>query len=311
MLSSTATGAANTINVSVSNASSTTAPLNSLAVTTTAASDSTAGSESAISTGNGWTQSAYAQDAEFTINGTAATSATNTVTTALNGVTLNLTSAAIDTTGKAPQTLTVAADTTTQATDIENFVSDYNSVVSTISSLTSFNSSASAGSQGGPLLGDSTVNLIQSALGNIVSGSVTSNGVTSTLASIGISLNTDGTLTLDTNTLNTALTNNPTQVSALFNLTNGVGEQLNTSINTFTSSGGILDQRTAVFSSDLANVKTQSTALTAYQAQLTSQYTAQFTALQSLMATTENDTQYLTQLFGGADSAGALASGKS
>jgi flagellar hook-associated protein 2 len=310
VLSSTATGAANTISVSVSNTTSG-SPLNSLGVTTTAAVDSTPGSESTISTGNGWTQSAYAQDAEFTINGTAATSATNTVTTALTGVTLNLTAAAIDTTGKSPQTVTVAADTSAQASDIETFVSDYNSVVSTISSLTAFNSSGSAGSQGGPLLGDSTVNIISDALGNIVSGSVSANGVTATLASIGISLNADGTLTLDQNTMNTALANDPSQVSALFNLTNGVGAQLNNSVNTFTASDGILAQRTAVFSSDLTNVKTQSTALTAYEAQLTSQYTAEFTSLQSLMATTQNDTQYLTQLFGGSDSAGALATNKS
>ena len=312
VLSSDATGAANTINVSVTNASSTSAPLNDLAVTTTPASDSTAGSESEIS-GTGWTQSAYAQDAEFTINGTAATSATNTVTTALNGITLNLTAAAIDTTatsttaGTSPQTLTVAADTTTQATDIENFVSDYNTVVSTISTLTAFDSTASAGSQGGPLLGDSTVNIIQSALGGIVSGSVQANGVTATLSNVGITLNSDGTLSLDTTTLNTALQNDPNQVSALFNLTNGVGEQLNTSINVFTQSNGILAQRTAVFTSDLQNVTTQSNALTAYAAQLTSQYSAEFTSLDTLMASTQSDSAYLTQLFGGADSAGALA----
>ncbi|RFU47467.1 flagellar filament capping protein FliD [Paraburkholderia sp. DHOC27] len=311
VLNSKSTGAASTINVTVSNAASSTSPLNSLGVTTTAASDSTAGSTSTISTGNGWTQSAYAQDAEFTINGTAATSSTNTVTTALTGVTLNLTADAIDSTGSKPQTLTVAADTTTQATDIENFVSEYNSVVSTIASLTAFDSTQSAGSQGGPLLGDTTTNIIQNALGNIVSSSVTSGGVSATLADVGISLNADGTLTLDTSTLTTALQNDPNQVSTLFNLTNGVGAQLNNSINTFASTGGILDQRTAVYSADLTNVKTQATALTAYSSQLTTQYTNEFTALDSLMATTENDTQYLTQLFGGANSAGALASGKS
>jgi flagellar hook-associated protein 2 len=311
VLSSTATGAANTINVNVTGASSPTAPLNSLGVTTTAASDSTAGSTSQISTGNGWTQSASALDAEFTINGTTATSATNTVTTALSGVTLNLTAAAVDSTGKSPQTLTVAADTTTQATDIENFVSEYNTVVSTISSLTSFNSSAAAGSQGGPLLGDSMVTIIQSKLGGVVSSSVKASGVTATLSSVGITLNSDGTLSVDTTTLNTALQNDPSQVSALFNLTNGIGQQLNTDINTFTQTGGIIDQRTTALTDDLKNVTTQSNALTTYAQQLTTQYNNEFTAQNTLMATTNNDTQYLTQLFGGANSAGALANGGS
>jgi flagellar hook-associated protein 2 len=51
--------------------------------------------------------------------------------------------------------------------------------------------------------------------------------------------------------------------------------------------------------------------LTAYTAQLTSQYQAQFTALNTLMATMNNNAQYLTQLFGGTNSAGALATGAS
>ena len=59
----------------------------------------------------------------------------------------------------------------------------------------------------------------------------------------------------------------------------------------------------------LTNVTTQANALTAYTTQLTSQYSAQFTALNNLMATTNTNSEYLTELFGGANSAGALADG--
>ncbi|MGA7814982.1 MAG: flagellar hook protein FliD, partial [Caballeronia sp.] len=52
-------------------------------------------------------------------------------------------------------------------------------------------------------------------------------------------------------------------------------------------------------------------ALATYTAQLTNQYQAEFTALNSLMATTNNNSQYLTQLFGGANSAGAYATASS
>jgi flagellar hook-associated protein 2 len=51
--------------------------------------------------------------------------------------------------------------------------------------------------------------------------------------------------------------------------------------------------------------------LTAYTAQLTSQYNNQFSALNNLLATTNSNSQYLTQLFGGANSAGTLANGGS
>ncbi|TCF96684.1 hypothetical protein BZM26_36135 [Paraburkholderia strydomiana] len=53
-----------------------------------------------------WTQSSAAQDAEFPINGIAASGSTNAVTSAISGVTLNLTSAAV-TTPATTQTLTV------------------------------------------------------------------------------------------------------------------------------------------------------------------------------------------------------------
>jgi flagellar hook-associated protein 2 len=97
----------------------------------------------------------------------------------------------------------------------------------------------------------------------------------------------------------------------LFSSTNGIAEQLNTNITSYTSSTGIIQNRTDALNNDLTSISNQQTSLAAWQAQLTSQYTAQFTALDTLMATMNNNTQYLTQLFGGTNSAGALATNKS
>jgi flagellar hook-associated protein 2 len=303
VLSSTATGASNVINVSVSNLSDDNG-LSSLGVTSTAGNDT--GTDSSItSTGSiAWTQSTKAQDAEFSINGTDATSASNSVTTALSGVTINLTAAAAESANQS-QTITVATDTSTQISDIENFVTDYNNVVSAMSSLSSFSSAGS--SANGALVGDSMLTTIQTTLGNIVSG--TAGG--STLSALGISLQSDGQLTVDTSTLTNAVTNDPAQVASVFNSTDGIAEQLNTSINAFTESNGVIADRSTALNDDLTSVATQQTALAAYTAQLTSQYNNEFTALNNLMATTNENSQYLTQLFGGADSAGALASATS
>jgi flagellar hook-associated protein 2 len=306
VLSSTTTGAANTITVNVSNLADDNG-LSSLGVTSAQGATTTSGASTIASAGSiAWSQSTAAQDAQFTLNGTSASSASNTVTTVLTGVTMNLSAAAVGTT----QSLTIAPDTSTQVNDIETFVSDYNAVVSTMSSLSSFNSSAAAGSQGGPLLGDSMLNTIQSTLGNIVSGSVSNSGVTATLSSLGISLESNGQLSVDSSALASAVQSNPSQVAALFNSTNGVAAQLNTSISAFTKTGGIVDIRTDKLTSDLQTVTTRSNALSTYTQQLTSQYHAKFTALNSLMATTNNNSQYLTQLFGGAKSAGAMATNK-
>ena len=306
VLSSTATGASNVINVSVSNLSDDNG-LSSLGVTSSAGNDSggSGGLSSVTSAGSiAWTQNTSAADAEFTINGTAATSASNSITSALSGVTINLTAAAAESANNT-QTLTVATDTSTQISDIENFVTEYNSVVSAMSSLSAFSSAGS--SANGALVGDSMLTTIQTTLGNIVSG--TAGG--STLSALGISLQSDGQLTVDTTTLTNAVTNDPAQVASVFNSTDGIAEQLNTSINSFTASNGVIADRSTALNDDLKSVATQQTALAAYTAQLTSQYNNEFTALNNLMATTNENSQYLTQLFGGANSAGALASATS
>jgi flagellar hook-associated protein 2 len=229
------------------------------------------------------------------------------VTGAISGVTINLAAASAGTT----QTLTIAQDTAAQNTAINNFVSLYNTVVTTMTALTSFNAGASSQ---GPLLGDSTMQTIKNNLAMIVGGAVGSGSTGATLAAIGVTLKddpADGTMVVDNTALNSALTNNPATVAALFNSTNGIAEQLSNSITTFTQAGGIIDTRNTALNTDLKSIAAQQTALADYTTQLTNQYQAQFTALNTLMATMNNNSQYLTALFGGANSAGALASNKS
>jgi flagellar hook-associated protein 2 len=271
--------------------------------------DSTDGLQSIAST-NGTTsnykEQSKAQDALFSIDGTNVQSASNTVTGAITGVTLNLAAASATTT----QTLTITPDNTSATTAINAFVSAYNSFVSTASSLTSFDSTASAGSQGGPLIGDAMLNSIVNSLATTISQGVTSGGSTVSLGTIGLNLQPDGTLSVDSTALSNALATNAKAVSTAFNATNGIGEVMNNTITTYLQTGGIIDTRVTALNSDLADAKTQATSLKAYASQLTDQYNAQFSALNTLMAQMQNNSQYLTQLFGGTNSAGALATNK-
>ena len=86
---------------------------------------------------------------------------------------------------------------------------------------------------------------------------------------------------------------------------------MTTSLNSFLGTGGLISNNQSAVNTDLKSIATQQATLATYTAQLTSQYQAQFTALNTLMATMNNNSQYLTQLFGGANSAGALATGAS
>ncbi|OND80893.1 flagellar hook protein FliD [Burkholderia pseudomallei] len=311
VLRSASTGAANVINVGVSNLSGDNG-LSSLAVTSTA---STTGGQSTIRSGGSvaWTQSTSAQDAEFTVGGIAASSASNAVSGAIAGVTLNLTQAAVG----ATQTLNVTTDTTAQATAITNVVNLYNTVITTMSSLSSLSGAGTSSQSAGPLLGDSTLNMIRNSLARVVGAGVTTGGSTTSLASIGIkfadgssSSQTDGALTIDTAKLNAALQNSPSTVAALFNSTNGIGTQLNTTIQNYVQTGGVFDTRSNALNQDLKSLAQQQTRLASYASQLTSQYNAQFTALNTLMAQMNSNSNYLTQLFGGSNSSGAMANNK-
>jgi flagellar hook-associated protein 2 len=208
------------------------------------------------------------------------------------------------------QTLTVAPDTTGQATAITAFVTAYNNYMSTVQSLTSFDSTQAVGSQGGALLGDSMMNTIRNTLSSALSAGVGTGASAVNLASIGITLQPDGTLKTDTDALNSALSNDPQTVATLFNSTNGVAANMNNNLTTFLATGGIMDTRSTALTADLKSLTDQQTALTAYAAQLTTSYNDQFTALNTLMSQSTSNANYLTALFGGTNSAGALATNK-
>ncbi|MDP9154394.1 MAG: flagellar filament capping protein FliD, partial [Pseudomonadota bacterium] len=313
VLRSSSTGVSNGINVSISGTASGDT-LNNLAVTSGTASAPASSSETAgnytgsvttVASGN-WTQSVAGEDANFSIAGTPGTSASNTITTALSGVSMTLDSTSVGTT----QTLTVAPDTTGQATAVNAFVTAYNNYMSTVQSLTSFDSTQAVGSQGGALLGDSMMNTIRNTLSSAISGAVGAGSSAVNLASIGITLQPDGTLKTDSDALTAALSSDPQTVAKLFNSTNGVAANMNNDLTSFLATGGIMDTRSTALTADLKSLSDQQTALTAYAAQLTTSYNAQFTALNTLMSQSTSNASYLTQLFGGTDSAGALATNK-
>lgn len=97
----------------------------------------------------------------------------------------------------------------------------------------------------------------------------------------------------------------------MFNPTNGVAAQLNNDITGYLASNGPIQTRTAALNADLTSITKQQTNLSNYEAQLTTMYQAQFTALNTLMSTMNNNSQYLTQLFGGTNSQGAWSANKS
>ena len=281
LLTSSQTGAANTIGVSETDSG-------------TGLSALTYNIANADSNGNttNYTQQAAAQDAKYSISGVAGTSSSNTVTTALTNVTLNLVA---KTTSGTPATLTVASDSSTIQSNISAFVTAYNTLVGTFSSLGSYDPTTQTA---GPMLGNallsSTKSQIQNAIYSIVNtGSSTYNS----LASVGITTNKDGTLSLNSTTLGNALSTNFGAVSALFSSPGGVATNLNTQLTTdLGSSGAIASKATSLTAQETA-LTNQTTQLNAQMTALSASLTQQYSALNNLLSALQTTSSYLTQAF--------------
>jgi flagellar hook-associated protein 2 len=235
----------------------------------------------------GFTQAEPGADASLTVNGIQISSASNTVTGAIPGVTLNLASASPSTT----VTLTIAPDTSQASTAINQFVSDYNTLITAVNAQYTY----TAGSGEGVLAQDPTVQTLQTDLLNALDYTATPASGTTTvpnLSSLGITVNENGTLSVDSTTLNSVLANNYGDVQSFFqgSALNGFANSLDQQLTSFTSPGD------GAFTVDLSNMSSENTSLqddinnfqtniiTPLQAQLKTEYSNAEIALQQLPA---------------------------
>lgn len=248
-------------------------------------------------TGLTFNQAAAGANASLTVDGVPISSTSNTISSVIPGVTINLAGAAPATT----VSLTVAPDANTATTAINSFVSAWNKVVQDLNSQ--FNV-ASDGSGGGPLEADDTLRGVQSQLLSAVTASISGNNGLVNLASIGVNMNDDGTLSVDSGVLSNALNNNFSNVQTLLQGTGGVATFLSSTLSEITdpTQGSItLDlQGMSQSNQDLTQqINTMQAQLLTQQQNLTSQYAQMETTLQEMPLLQQQVTQQLTALSGG------------
>jgi flagellar hook-associated protein 2 len=244
---------------------------------------------SSASPGN-YTQATAPQDAQFSVSGVAYTSASNTVTDALSGVTLNLLG-----TTTAATTLTVSTDTTGVQTNIQAFVKAYNALQGSLSSLGSYDPTTNSA---GPMMGDALLSGIQgqirSALYSIVN---TGSATYSSLASIGITTNSDGTLSVNNASLSTALSSDFTAVSQLFSGSSGVAAALNSGLTGDLGAGGLIASRSQTLVQQENALTQQTQQLQQQMSQLSASLTEQYASLNTLLSSLQSTSAYLSQAF--------------
>ncbi|TPG51661.1 flagellar filament capping protein FliD [Sphingomonas glacialis] len=231
-----------------------------------------------------------AGNANLTVDGVTVDRASNTISDLVPGVKLTLTGVSPGAgSGSAVKPVTLGSTTPTDGIGqaVSNFVTTYNEVLAELKTETD--------ATNGPLRNDyNATNLMRSLRGLTLTtlSSDAAPGDPVNLASIGVSTNKDGTLSVDSAKLNTALLQTPAAVEALF--ANGTGASggglaaalsaITTAatnnkvvINGQTESTGLVGS-TALYTAKLAKVTDAeakvATDTAAYQERLTKQYAA-------------------------------------
>ncbi len=232
------------------------------------------------------TQTLAAQDAKLTVNGIAITSASNTVSEAIQGVTLTLK----NTTGT-PASLAVARDTTAINTAAASFVDAYNALASQVKSRSAYGTTANPG---GALAGDSTLRLMQDQLRGIFMTPATGGTLTS-LAQVGIAIQADGTLALDSGKLGSAIAANFSDVTNLFSSSTGFATRLQAWGKSALQAGGLIDTRTQSLGKYVKNYNQDVDKLENRMVALEKKYRIEYTNLNMLLSSMNTTSTYLTQ----------------
>jgi flagellar hook-associated protein 2 len=232
------------------------------------------------------TQTVAAQNANFTVNGVAITSASNTVSSAIQGVSITLNSTTVT-----PATLTVAHDTAAISTAVSSFVDSYNALYNQMRSRSAYGTTGAAAPA---LAGDGTVRLMMDQLRGVFMTGATGGTMTS-LSQAGITTQADGSLKLDSAAFSTALSGNYSDMSNLFTSASGFATRLNTwATSVLTPGTGLIDTRTQSIKTSTDAYNQRISQLENRMTTLQKQYTTQYSNLNMLLSSMNNTSSYLS-----------------
>ena len=242
------------------------------------------------------------QDAALTVNGVAITSANNQIEGAIQGVTLELGGLDIAAGETASSTVNVERNTLKIREAVGDFVEAFNDLKGTIGTLTSFTGERETA---GELVGDSAVRTIEGRLRSVL-GSGVAGGEFSTLSQLGITLQRDGTLEMDDDTISNLAKNQPDALSDFFAGTDGnsgLGDLLGTMIEQLTDRSGTLGSAISGAENRIESLNERYERAELSIERTISRYRTQFGQLDSMIAQMNQTSAYLTQQFDALDAA--------
>lgn len=230
-----------------------------------------------------------AQNAQLTVNGITITSQGNQVEGAIEGVTLALAEEGMS-------TLRIEQDNESMTEAVKGFVSAYNTLQSTISRLTSYNAESGAA---GDLLGDAALRNVQSQLrremGDIMSGIQVGDTVERPFT-----LQLKGDLKIDEEKLEALVNSNPGALADFFAGAagdTGFASKLSDALELMTRDGGVIDNAKKGLQTSISSLDTRYARMEQSIGASIARYRAQFAQLDSMIASMNSTSAYLTQQF--------------
>ncbi len=236
---------------------------------------------------NGMSLTQEATNADLSINGLDVSSPTNTLTDMVQGLTINLLQ---PTTGTAQ--ISVMQDNDALKKSVDTFVEAYNGLAKLLRAQTKYDEGSKSA---GALQGDSTAVSLQRQLRNLLTGSSPASSVYETIGAIGMTIQSDGTLKVDSAKLTTALNTNPGEVRRLFSASvpradenapdeNGIATRLRRFADQVLGAEGALTTKTEGLNTSLKLNRDRQAELTDRLALTEARLRAQYTTLDTNMA---------------------------
>ena len=246
-------------------------------------------------------QTTRGQSAKFTLDGIEMERNSNTPTDVVDGVTLNFKKA------DASKTITLGLtnDTDKELSAVKDFVSQYNSVMSFLSEKMDVGDPSKSDNTTGALAGDSTLISLQSKLQSTVLGGKSVNGVSA--STLGLSVDRNGTLSLDETKFKAQLAKNPNAVKDFFFVdtsTKYAAEKTGTGytadfkavIDRYTStksgSEGVISLRKSSYQSEIKDYNKQIERITEQIATKRARYVTMFTNLDTAIGNLQSQFSY-------------------
>ncbi|PPT99125.1 flagellar protein [Xanthomonas arboricola pv. arracaciae] len=232
----------------------------------------------------GLTQSVAATDALVRVDGFERTSSSNTVTDIVPGVVLNLTKAAEGT----KVTLGVAADTSGLKANLTAYAAAYNTANTLLAKSSAYDPTTKTAAA---LTGDSLVRGLQQQLRGQVSGNLTE------LKSLGLTIDKDGVMSFDGGKFDTTIAADGGAAAEVLGKDSKFGSAMTKLLDSnVNANNGTLTLRSDSLNKQIKGYEDDLDDLDARMTKLSDRYTAQFTAMETMISKLQSSTSSLSGL---------------